>query len=785
MLRIIQIFVFLFFIISSIARAAGLPVKEIQRAIAEQNAGWSAEENKFTAMSAEERRRYVGAIPVRPEDIRADLLLSLPTVEILPDSFDWRDNNGDWVTPVKDQGQCGSCWAFSAVGQVESWWKIRQGDPTKNIDLSEQFLLACSDAGNCEQGGRMDESLEFIQHNGIPYESDLPYKAVSNVPCSDTKPGWENHAIYIPAWGYVTLAQAHVDNIKSAVVRHPLSVSFEVFDDFYSYQYGVYEHVYGESSGWHAVVIVGWNDREESWIVKNSWGSSWGDAGYFRIKWGDSSLGRFAPYIWDETPTVFLVATPEAIKVELTYGDIDTLQLSIYNAGPDAAHFFVNEVFPYTEEADWLELKSGAGLLAVTESAKVDLIVNTRELAPNIYKQELRIITNDVIAPTIKIPVTLTVVSPQYDARVTSLEFPQEGFTLLSWAHLSGEIQNIGLQAMTDFAVRCVVRQNNSTIFVDTVHVDILPTNSRQTIVFAPFKLRNTGHLECELEIFHSPNDYNDFNNRLSAKIPVTHLVEGFESSEQHWLMDSGWAFSNMVNGHSGSASAHVNGGVYPYLNNMNTTMTYRPGFELAGLDTLFVTFWTRYVTADSNDVCSVEISGDSLSWELADRFTGLQPAWEKHIINLTQYAQERRERAWIRFRFVSDAAGTSIGVLVDDLEVYTETIAETGTNPETGAAAKTEEPAGYHLAHNYPNPFNPSTTISYTIAAPAHVVLTIHDIQGRVVAHCLDAYQIAGLHQVTWTAEKQPAGIYFAALTVDGDNGQIFRDRIKMVLVK
>ncbi|MBN1481702.1 T9SS C-terminal target domain-containing protein [candidate division KSB1 bacterium] len=781
----VNILLLLLYILSSILNATGLPVKDIQQAISEKNASWRATENKFTAMSAEERRWYAGAIPVRPEDVASDQILSLPTVEILPDSFDWRDNNGDWVTPVKDQGQCGSCWAFSAVGQVEAWWKIRNGDPAKNIDLSEQFLLACSDAGNCEDGGRIDESLEFIAYTGIPYESDLPYRAVSSIPCSDTKPGWENHAVSIPAWGYITLAQAHVDNIKSAVFRHPLSVSFEVFDDFYSYFDGVYEHVFGESSGWHAVVIVGWNDREESWIVKNSWGDSWGDSGYFRIKWGDSSMGRFAPYIWDETPTAFLVASTNSIDIELTYGDIDTLEVSIYNYGPDAAHFFANESILYANEPDWLVLEQSAGILSISDSAYINLILNTRELKPGNYAQEIRIITNDIIAPHIKIPVSLTVTKPQYDARVNRLDIPPDGFTLLSWATLGCEIGNVGAQTMTDFDVACHIKQNGKTIFQDTSHVALLPVNSRQTVDFAPFKLRQTGHLDCEINIVHSPNDYNDFNNVLSAKIPVTHLVEGFESTNEHWLIDSGWAFTDAVNGHSGSASAHVNGGIYPYLNNMNTTMTYLPGFELAGLDTFFVTFWTRYVTADSNDFCLVETSGDSATWEFADSFTGVQPAWERHVLNLTRYAQERREKAWVRFQFVSDALGTSIGVLIDDLEVYTETIEETGTNPETGVARDIEQPVDYHLAQNYPNPFNPATTISYSIPVSAHVMLTIYDIQGRFVEHCIDVYQPAGQHKLTWTATAQPAGIYFATLVVNGENGYTFMDRIKMVLVK
>ncbi len=775
--------IFLFIVQS--AFAGDLAVQDIQAAIAATNAQWTAGENKFTNMTFKERQQYLGAIPIDPKNVDPNRILNIPQVENLPDSFDWRDNNGNWVTPVKDQGACGSCWAFSALGHVESWWRIRNNNPDLKIDLSEQFLLSCSDAGTCEEGGWMSDALEHIKYNGIALEADLPYQASSFIPCENLKSGWETRALDIPDWGYVTLDEAHVDNIKSAVYRYPLSVSYEVFDDFYSYHSGVYEHTFGESSGWHAVVIVGWNDREQSWIVKNSWGPSWGDHGYFRIKWGDSSMGQYSPYIWNEKPTAFLTSNDKELRADLIYGDADTLHWTIRNAGPDPAFFFANETNMDHQEADWLTLANSAGYLNVNETATIDLYINTRELAPGTYEHDIAVLINNSDNPGLSIPIRITVSKPQFDAALRQITLPENGCTLLSWAQPACTIKNVGLDAMTNFDLVCRVLQNEKILLSDTVHVDELAVRSEMDVTFDAFKLRDTGYLECSVEIVNSENDYNDFNNSLETIEPVTHLVEGFETPNDSWSTENGWTFTSLLNGHSGSASAHVYGGLFPYANDMNTILTYTSGFELDGVDTLFVTFWTRYVTADSNDICFVDISGDSLNWQRVDEFTGVQPSWEKHILDLTPLAQDKRDKAWLRFQFLSDAAGTSIGFLIDDVEVFTETVKPLIANPPTGVTHQSEHPADFYLAQNYPNPFNPSTTIAWSLPQPADVVLTIYDVQGRIVDVLVNDYQTAGRHVVVWEATHKAAGIYFYTVDARTESGERFIERKKMALIK
>ena len=305
-------------------------IKQINQAIAAKGANWTASENWVTKLPPEERRRLCGAI-LEPIDPSQAKLLSIPLIDSLPPAFDWRDNNGNWITPPKKQGQCGSCWDFSAVGQVESWWKIYNNELDSMIDLSEQFILSCGNAGSCD-GGSTNLALDFIKTIGIPTESCFGYEADDEIPCSLACDYWQDEAITIPGWGWITLEEDIIDNIKNAVYRHPVSAGFTVYTDFYSYSGGVYEHVWGDVEAGHGILIVGWNDEEQSWICKNSWGEYWGVEGYFRIKWSNCGIGRYSPFIWDETiggPAIAI--SPDRLNLSLTVGDSAVEYFTIKN----------------------------------------------------------------------------------------------------------------------------------------------------------------------------------------------------------------------------------------------------------------------------------------------------------------------------------------------------------------------------------------------------------------------------------------------------------------------
>lgn len=314
-------------------------IRQIEKAIQQANAKWTPRENWVSKLSREEQQRLCGTFTDPPID-GEDRFLELQMAKTFPASFDWRDNNGNWVTPVRNQASCGSCWDFSALAQIESWWNIYFDYPDSNIDLSEQYILSCADVGGCD-GSNVHRVLEYAISQNIPYEEFMPYEANDQIPCDSLKTGWETDAVSIPGWGYITLEEASVNNIKNALLHHPLSVSYDVYSDFMSYGGGVYEHVSGEYEGGHAVLLVGWNDDEESWIIKNSWGPDWGENGYFRIKWGECNIGKYVPYIYDEmTGNSSLTFDQDSISIELQAGSYQIETLSINNTGANSIELY-------------------------------------------------------------------------------------------------------------------------------------------------------------------------------------------------------------------------------------------------------------------------------------------------------------------------------------------------------------------------------------------------------------------------------------------------------------
>lgn len=194
-----------------------------------------------------------------------------------PSSMDWRQKGA--VTSVKDQGQCGSCWTFSATGAIEGAWAISTG---QLVDFSEQELVDCATgvsygSHGCN-GGQMEGAFKFVIENGQCTLSSYPYTAkdgscqkcspVAHISsCSDVKP---NDQI----------------SLKAAVAQQPVSVAIEADTRYFqSYSGGILTSTSCGTNLDHGVLVVGYGTEngQDYWLVKNSWGTSWGDKGYVKI----------------------------------------------------------------------------------------------------------------------------------------------------------------------------------------------------------------------------------------------------------------------------------------------------------------------------------------------------------------------------------------------------------------------------------------------------------------------------------------------------------------------
>ncbi len=217
-----------------------------------------------------------------------------------PERWDWRNVDGDdWTTPIRDQLQdtCGSCWAFGALAGLEATLKIWNGDPAMVVDLSEQYMLSCS-PGGCD-GWYWFSTLNWLRNNGAIPETCMPYRANDTVPCDAKCADWHDHLVGID--GYHAIASDPA-SIQNALVEHgPLPATMDVYADLYpEFDGGVYvqqsdEYVFG-----HCVTIVGydstWNSGRGYWIVKNSWGTDWGEDGWFRIAYGECGIQQSVYY---------------------------------------------------------------------------------------------------------------------------------------------------------------------------------------------------------------------------------------------------------------------------------------------------------------------------------------------------------------------------------------------------------------------------------------------------------------------------------------------------------
>jgi inhibitor of cysteine peptidase len=221
----------------------------------------------------------------------------------LPAALDWRDSG--IVTPVRDQGGCGSCWAFGTVGVMESaLWK----SGTANVNLSEQFLVSCNQSGWSCSGGLTAHKYHFdtLGRNqteiGAVLESAKPYTA-SNGTCTTAL----SHPYRLSGWQFIVpseFAMPTVDQIKAAIQTYgPITAGVCAGSGWDTYTGGIFSTEESASacggSTNHQIVLVGWNDNGGNgyWILRNSWGSGWGESGYMRIAYGTSRVGEGTSWV--------------------------------------------------------------------------------------------------------------------------------------------------------------------------------------------------------------------------------------------------------------------------------------------------------------------------------------------------------------------------------------------------------------------------------------------------------------------------------------------------------
>jgi C1A family cysteine protease len=303
------------FVSANRAQSIGAPGKQIIRFIGKSSGTtnlnfayikpWTADPAlQQYSVSVTSQGAYTGNYQAPAEVVIEDTKLSKSTA--IPAKFSWKDENK--MTPVKNQGSCGSCWAFAACGQFEA--NIKRFDNVTR-DLSEQWLVNCDKEYDGCDGGMYPGTM--FQDYGSVYESDVPYKGKDGTCAS-------SYTYHEKIISYKEIAMTPTtDQIKEAIYNYgPVWAGIVAGTNFSNYSSGVLSKSDAGDLD-HAILLIGWDDATQSWVLRNSWGSSWGESGYMRIKYGACKVGAQGTYMVYKDPTTGIDETKTSGNMATIY----------------------------------------------------------------------------------------------------------------------------------------------------------------------------------------------------------------------------------------------------------------------------------------------------------------------------------------------------------------------------------------------------------------------------------------------------------------------------------
>ena len=568
-----------FFWMQSMAYGQGL--HEIRAEIQKKGAKWQAGDNPLSRLSFADQQKRLGLVrPVHTGlEPRLNLEEGAPLFEA-PVSLDWRDHGGNFVTPIRDQKSCGSCWAFAATAALEATTLIANQTPGVDLNLAEQVMVSCGNAGSCG-GGSINSASNYIQSTGLPLETCYPYTA-TNGSCANACADWQSSAYRISSWYYVATTQATVAGIKNALYSNgPLVTTLAVYQDFFSYDSGVYSYVSGSLAGYHAVLIVGYDDPGQYFIVKNSWGTWWGEAGYFRIAYSElNSVVGFGDY------TIAYVGLNPACSYTMGPPSPSSFAAS---GGNGTINVDTSSDCPWTASSNdtWITITSGA---SGTGPGTVSFLVNSNT-GTSSRTGSLRV-AGQTVTVSQEAGATCT-----YSMKPTSQSVGAEGGpgsvgvtagTGCPWT-ASSNVAWITVTAGSSGS------GNGTVVYSVAAHSSTSPRSGTLTIAGMTFKVNQAG-VPCTYSI--SPTSKSFSASAGSESLNVTSLTGC------GWSAVSSTSWITVTSGSSGSGSGTVG-----YSVNANSSSSSRTGTLTVAGNTLTVT------QAASAAVPAISVSPASLKF--------------------------------------------------------------------------------------------------------------------------------------------------------------------------
>ena len=265
------------------------PVNEQIVAEIKAKATWTPmepEDNPFAFMPLEQIKGMMGTKLVVNEESAEDMGFEADK------EFDARTTWGSKVHPIRNQGSCGSCWAFGATEALSDRFAIE-----KDIEviLSPQHLVSCDTKNFGCNGGYLNKAWAFMQKTGVASDECYPYTSGTTKVDGECFSKCADGSDFDLHFGdKYSMTSSVTKTQQSLQTSGPVEAGFTVYEDFMSYKSGVYQHTTGGMLGGHAIKAVGWGteDGTDYWIMANSWDTTWGDSGFFKIKRGDSGINN-------------------------------------------------------------------------------------------------------------------------------------------------------------------------------------------------------------------------------------------------------------------------------------------------------------------------------------------------------------------------------------------------------------------------------------------------------------------------------------------------------------
>ncbi len=343
--------------------AWSLSLNEIQTAIKKKGAKWQADNSWVWQMPQNTKKNMMGTkvapkpkfifYPYRGKDTQ------------YPRHLDWHNMNGiNFMSPVTNQGKCGSCVAFASVATLEGVVNVVNNWPGLNYNFAEQHIWACG-SGRCDRGWTLGSAAYQLKNVGVADEACMPYMSGANgtdLSCNQACSDASSRALKIKSYESFGYWYVNTEELIEALQEGPLMARMTVYEDFPAYSGGIYEHVTGGTLGGHAVTLVGYDLDEQYWIVKNSWGEEWGENGYFRIKMDDDSnvgpgsyqflIDPFVGAAKIEAPAFKEVVSGNyRVRLMSTFENTTGMKLTLYRDGrtydfqakrQDKEHFYID-----------------------------------------------------------------------------------------------------------------------------------------------------------------------------------------------------------------------------------------------------------------------------------------------------------------------------------------------------------------------------------------------------------------------------------------------------------